>query len=211
MRSSGVTRPVPRASDGTSGRSVEAGVARQAQHRPAADQLLQLRGGGVVRFERAPRAASARRIRAVAVGRHSRPPFGIAGRGHAIEVRQHRHRREAVRQRRRVDERLERRSRLAPAARRAVERALAVVRCRRPSRGCRRCVGSIATSAASSGGSPRVPSRWTPADTRARRRPAAPEGTRCAPASRADGRRRTGCGTAGADSPSPSPRADRRG
>ena len=57
----------------------------------------------------------------------ARAPLGIARRGDVPQVRQHRHRRVAVRERRGVDERLERRSRLALAAHRAVEGAARVV------------------------------------------------------------------------------------
>ena len=111
-----------------------------------------------------------------------------------------------MRERRRVDERLERRARLPPAAHRAVEGAARVVGAadhredvagRRIDRDERR-LESRAVAAARARPRPPAP-----------RRPAPPAGTSCAPASRADGRRRTRCGTAGAGSPWPSRRARR--
>ena len=48
---SGVTRPVPSASDGTSGRSSQPGLRRQRQHPPRSHLLLQQRRRAVVRFE----------------------------------------------------------------------------------------------------------------------------------------------------------------
>ena len=84
----------------------------------------------------APRAASAASGCSPSAlrGLHSR----IVRRRDVSQIRQHRHRRIAALERRRVDDRLERRAGLPAAARRAVERAARVVARRRPSPGCRR-------------------------------------------------------------------------
>ena len=90
-----------------------------------ADLLLQIRGGGVVRFDQ--RRAQRQRVRRLAFARCAASIPDRPARDTLSQVRQHRDRRIAVRERRRIHERLERRARLAPAARRAVERARAVV------------------------------------------------------------------------------------
>ena len=136
MRSSGETRPVPSASDGTSGRPLEPGVAREPQHGARSDALLQIRGGRRCSIRAARRAASTRRAarRCALRGLHS----GSVRRRDVPQIRQHRHGRVAALERRGVDERLERRSRLPPAARRRGCTCCARSSRRRPSRGCRR-------------------------------------------------------------------------
>ena len=124
VRSSGVTRPVPSDSDGTSGMSRRPTIGGEPQHRPRSDPLLQHRRGAVVRLEE--RRAKRQLIGGVRLGVARRPFLGTLRR-HVSEVRQHRHRRESVLERRGVQQRLERRSRLPAAAARAVELRLAEV------------------------------------------------------------------------------------
>ena len=84
VSSSGVTRPLPSASDGTSGWSRDAKIARQTQHRPAAHLLLQQDRRGVARLEqrRAERHLVAPGRALVARNPHAaaapRPPLAAA-------------------------------------------------------------------------------------------------------------------------------------
>ena len=109
---------MPSDSDGTSGRPSQAHLRRQPQHRTRAELLLQHGRGAVVRFEQ--RGPQRQRVGRLAVGVARRPLLGSL----RHDVRQpfeHRHRRVAVLERRRVEQRLERRAGLPAAARRAIE------------------------------------------------------------------------------------------
>ena len=94
----------------------QARVAGEPEHRARADALLQIDGGGIVRFEQ--RGAQRERVRLLAFA--ARTPLRIARRRDVPQVREHRHRRVALCQRGSIDQRLERRTRLPPAADRAV-------------------------------------------------------------------------------------------
>src|SRR5439155_8882215 len=102
----------------------KAGIAGKADDGSAADLLLKIRGGGVVRFEQG--GAKREVVRLVRL-RVSRRPFRIAGYRHRVQIRQHRDGREAVRQRGGVEDRLEGRPRLAAAPSRTIERRLSIV------------------------------------------------------------------------------------
>ena len=141
------------------GRRRRRAAAPRASRRAAADRRRRRCSTRAAR-----RAASARRGCSPCAlrGVHSGSPAAR----YVRQARQHRHRRVAVRERRGVDERLERRAGLPPAARRAVERAARDSRAPPTIARMSPVAGSIATSAASRPGLPQP--------ARARRRPPAP-------------------------------------
>ncbi len=118
MSWSGVTTPVPRASDSTSGMSADAELRRQAADRPTADALLQEDGRAVVRL--AQRLAQRHAVGGLRRGRQAptRPRLAPGSR-RAREISLTGE--IPARERRRVDDGLEGGAGLAPRLRRAVE------------------------------------------------------------------------------------------
>ena len=107
VRSSGVTSPVPSASDGTSGRPFS--PASDASRSTARDPTRCCRSTAAALFDS---SSAARSVSASGCSPSALrgDPFGIARRGSRDRrFVQHRHRRKPVLERRRVDERLERR------------------------------------------------------------------------------------------------------